>query len=322
MSRKGERSPEEAGHSKPSASTALIISGLGEEPRAKRTSLDLFEQEYETVGIPEHFVNLPRPPQWQVVLVEGRAEIISGPDSRTMLSQLRETFRPTIVIATGAAASLSSRVELGDVVVASQLSALGNGNGSSGEKIVVPAVLRYLATRLASSGDWRSHLQAPAQDRPPHAYIAPLLLTNRPIEHMTEISAASDDALAVASIDWQVVQDFMHNNVPLLVVQAIAQEVDRPRKHLSWRQLAARHSSAYAIEFLHRLDPEVLGGWGHEMEQWSPELPYDVGQEGYGPARRLEELPPDERAWFETAFAEQDHEITRRRKDPEATDES
>jgi hypothetical protein len=307
MSGRGEP-PKRARQGRRSVRRVLFINVLAEEFRGSQAHFDLFGEEHERTGLRYHAGKLPRPHQWDAVVVQGGPDYISR-----LILQLLEDFRPTIVVATGIATGLSPHVRAGDVVVASQLSAFGNGKESSRETIVVPGVLQYLAQGLARSGNWRKRLDPRSKERRPHVYIGPLvILTGAPT------APAPSNALAVATLDWGVIQELERRETPVLVVQGIAEVADRSAESFVGRQIAASHSAAYAIEFLYRLDPEVLGGRSYETEQWLPELPYDVGQEGPGPAQRLEDLPAEQRRWFEAAFAEQDRELSQKRGDSDS----
>ncbi|WP_045744010.1 5'-methylthioadenosine/S-adenosylhomocysteine nucleosidase [Actinoplanes rectilineatus] len=188
-------------------------------------------------------------------------------------------FSPTAVIFTGVAGSLWPGVELGDVVVASQVYAYHGGTAEDDGLKARPKAWEIshqagqIAQHLIRTGQWS---QAPR----PTVHFAPIaagevVQDSRISDHARWVREHYNDALAIEMEAAGVTQaGHLNHALPIVVVRGISDRADGSKSTTdgeSWQPRAARHAAAFAMAMAEELATELgprhrSKTGGHRME--------------------------------------------------------
>ncbi|OPF71270.1 hypothetical protein VT50_0233895, partial [Streptomyces antioxidans] len=237
---------------------------------------------------------------WRVAL----AEVGDGNQGAAVLTERAITmFGPRAVAFVGVAGALKDDVEIGDVVMATQVYAYHGGKDEDGELHSRPRVwpvrqeLDQLARMARRTGAWTDLLR----DRPPGAA--------RPAVHLKPVAAGEvvlnsadsplrrqlrgnyQDAAAI-EMEGAGVAQAAHLNaaLPALIVRGISDRADGKKYDADvegWQSRAARHAAAFAFSVLRELPPG-----GDPAAVPGAVTPADAVPERFPGSRTAPPLPP------------------------------
>lgn len=236
--------------------TVLVLTALAEErdsllallPRA-HTVVHPAGSRYQVVGLPQ--------PRWRLVVGStGRGNRAAA----VLTERSIAAFAPAAVIFAGIAGALLPAIDLGDIVVATEVYAIHGGREDPGVFRSRPRSwemshhLVQLAEQLGRDRTWHDLLQTPPATKP-KTHLAPIaagdvVLNDGDSPVARHIRDRYNDAAAIDTESAGVAQA-AHLNVatPTLVVRGISDSADGTKSatdRAGCRLLAAEHAAAFA----------------------------------------------------------------------------
>ena len=249
----------------PQAITVVLLGALVEERQAVRSLLTGPYTWVHPAGSRYHIYPLPTHSSRLVLGSTGRG----NRSAAALTERAITTFKPTAVLVTGIAGGLRTDVQLGDVVVGTEVYAIHDGRDDRDRFRPRPRSweashwLLQLAEQVSTDRTWARRVSAQATPRIHFGAIAAgdvlLNATHSLLAH--QLHDRFGDAVAIDTEDAGSAQaSHLHLGTPILTIRGISDltSVDKNiTDRAGWRAIAAAHAAAFAVAVAEMLTVDV-----------------------------------------------------------------
>ncbi|MGP3927927.1 phosphorylase family protein [Streptomyces sp. 8N616] len=246
--------------------TIVVLTALDVEYRAAREHLVALQRRSDKGTLFE--VGYLNGTPWRVAL----AEIGEGNQGAAVITERAVAlFHPRAVVFAGVAGALKDDIQLGDVVVATQVYDYHGGKEENGAFLARPRVwaadheLEQLARYVRREGSWVQPLPESGSGRRPDVHLKPVaagevVLNSARSPLREQLRQHYQDAAAI-EMESAGVAKAAHLNaaLPTLVVRGISDRADGGKHHADragLQQVAARNAAAVAFSVIRELPEE------------------------------------------------------------------